>query len=95
LIAAAPSSTRPSAPARSRQRSTCSVRSSLRAKGFSLHGLRKTLGNKLAEHGATTRELMECSAMMTSSTPSSIRAGRNEKARRRHAEARDLTAQTG
>jgi len=28
-------------------------------KGYSLHGLRKTLGKQLAEHGATTRELMD------------------------------------
>jgi integrase len=27
--------------------------------GHTLHGLRKTLGKALAEHGATTRELMD------------------------------------
>jgi site-specific recombinase XerC len=27
--------------------------------GYTLHGLRKTLGKALAEHGATTRELMD------------------------------------
>jgi integrase len=27
--------------------------------GYTLHGLRKTLGKQLAMHGATTRELMD------------------------------------
>jgi integrase len=27
--------------------------------GYTLHGLRKTLGKALAEHGATTRQMMD------------------------------------